>query len=215
MTTSVDAKLSMNLLIDTKSGKVVFAEADKNCVDFLSHSLMPVGTVIRLLKGKGMNGCLPNLYESVENLNDNYIQSSEAIDVLLNPKSSVGISSFPLLFLDDVPTEISRVVYECPSGCSGYFTEDPAAECPYCEDYVVQKLMDVTPPAPATNGFVKDVVTYMIKDYEKTSGQLVNKDKSYFLTDANVSAYRINRIRRCTGNLEKKFPFTYLVALSA
>ncbi|WMV35336.1 hypothetical protein MTR67_028721 [Solanum verrucosum] len=36
----------MKLLIDTKAGKVLFAEAEKDCVDFHFHILsLPVGTV--------------------------------------------------------------------------------------------------------------------------------------------------------------------------
>ncbi|KAM3374709.1 hypothetical protein P3S68_013423 [Capsicum galapagoense] len=65
MTTTSDTKLSMKLLIDTNAGKLLFAEAEKDCVDFLFQILsLPAGTVIRLLKEKGMCGSLPNLYES-------------------------------------------------------------------------------------------------------------------------------------------------------
>ncbi|KAH0706596.1 hypothetical protein KY285_011114 [Solanum tuberosum] len=39
MATTCDTKLSMKLLIDTKTDKVLFAEADKDCVDFLFHIL--------------------------------------------------------------------------------------------------------------------------------------------------------------------------------
>ncbi|KAM3307874.1 hypothetical protein P3S67_009618 [Capsicum chacoense] len=96
MTTTSDTKLSMKLLIDTNAGKLLFAEAEKDCVDFLFQILsLPAGTVIRLLKEKGMCGSLPNLYESVENLKDTYIQSNQCKDILLKPKSSVGISSVP------------------------------------------------------------------------------------------------------------------------
>ncbi|XP_075108949.1 uncharacterized protein LOC142180776 [Nicotiana tabacum] len=49
-----------------------------------------------------------------------------------------------------------------------------------------------------------------IRKYEKASGQLVNKDKSFFLTGPKTSAYRINRLRDCTGFMDKSFPFTYL-----
>lgn len=64
-------KLSMKLLIDTKAKKVVFAEVEKDFVDFLFHILsLPVG---RVSKQKGMNGCLLNLYQSVQNLNDTYM----------------------------------------------------------------------------------------------------------------------------------------------
>ncbi|PHT97961.1 hypothetical protein BC332_33105 [Capsicum chinense] len=98
-----DSKLSLKLLIDTKSKQVLFAETDKNCVDFLLHILsLPVSTVIRLLKKEGMSGCLPNLYESVDNMEDTCIPSK---DILLKLNSSIGTSSNnPFLLLDDFPT---------------------------------------------------------------------------------------------------------------
>lgn len=34
-------------------------------------------------------------------------------------------------------------------------------------------------------------------------------NKSFFLTNPKASAYKINRMRQCTGFLEKNFPFTY------
>ncbi|PHT46241.1 hypothetical protein CQW23_15399 [Capsicum baccatum] len=107
MTTSSGSKLSLKLLIDTKAGKVLFAEADKNCVDFLLRILsLPVSTVIRLLNKDGMSGCLSNLYESVENMNDTYIQSK---DILSKPASSDNL----FILLDDVPTQEKKTFYGC------------------------------------------------------------------------------------------------------
>lgn len=50
----------------------------------------------------------------------------------------------------------------------------------------------------------------VVKKYEAASGQLVNHDKSYFLTNPKASPSRINRMRSTTGFLNKKFPFVYL-----
>jgi hypothetical protein len=62
-------KVSLKLLIDTKSQRVLFAEADKKYVDFLfSIFTLPVGTVTKLLQKQNMSGCLHSLYESIENL---------------------------------------------------------------------------------------------------------------------------------------------------
>ncbi|XP_070054097.1 uncharacterized protein [Nicotiana tomentosiformis] len=49
-----------------------------------------------------------------------------------------------------------------------------------------------------------------IRKYEKASDQLVNKDKSFFLTGPKANAHRINRLRDCIGFVDKSFPFTYL-----
>ncbi|XP_059302026.1 uncharacterized protein LOC132053955 [Lycium ferocissimum] len=126
---TAETKLSMKLLIDTKAKKVLFAEVEKDFFDFLFHILsLPVGTVIKLLKERGMNGCLPNLYESVENMNDTYIQSSK--DIILKPECPFRISSLPLQLLNDVPTQ--RAVYKCSSLYSSVcinVSDDPSAIC--------------------------------------------------------------------------------------
>ncbi|KAL3335546.1 hypothetical protein AABB24_031660 [Solanum stoloniferum] len=156
MATTCDTKLSMKLLIDTKAGKVLFAEADKDCVDFLFHILsLPIGTVISLLKEKGMSGSLPNLYESVENLKDTYIQPNQCKDILLKPKSSVGISPVPFLLLDgDVTTREKTLTF------SVY--DDPTFS-------LSRKLVPTAPQVAGggvetKRGFVKDAVTYMVAD---------------------------------------------------
>ncbi|OIT03493.1 hypothetical protein A4A49_00977 [Nicotiana attenuata] len=172
MTTNTsETKLSMKLLIDTTARKVLFAEAEKNCVDFLFHILtLPVGTVTRLLKEKGMSGSLPNLYESVEILNETYIQPNKHKDILLKPKSPVEISSaVPLLLFNDVPTQKNSYVV-CPQ-CyrPRYFAHDPSALCPYCRNLMSAQLSYIAPArvkeaVAATGGFVKEVVTYMVMD---------------------------------------------------
>ncbi|KAF7811363.1 DUF674 domain-containing protein [Senna tora] len=63
----------MKLLIDTKTQRVLFAEASKDFINFLFNLLqLPIGTVTRLLTKNGMVGCLGKLYESIENLNETY-----------------------------------------------------------------------------------------------------------------------------------------------
>ncbi|PPD79619.1 hypothetical protein GOBAR_DD23451 [Gossypium barbadense] len=90
--------MSLKLLIDTKGQRVLYAEVGKDFVDFLFNILLfPVGTFIKLLRKEGMVGFLANLYESVENLGDAYIQLTTNKDTLLNPKSSSLAINVPLL----------------------------------------------------------------------------------------------------------------------
>ncbi|KAL7612601.1 hypothetical protein Lser_V15G08701 [Lactuca serriola] len=52
---SSSSEVSLKLLIDTKAKKVLFAEANKQFVDFLFHVLsLPIGTVIKLLNKTSM-----------------------------------------------------------------------------------------------------------------------------------------------------------------
>jgi hypothetical protein len=82
-------KVSLKLFIDKKNRRVLFAQSDKEFVDFLfSIFTLPVGTVTRLLKeGGGMVGCLPSLYQSIENLSVTHIQPDKNKRFLLEPKS--------------------------------------------------------------------------------------------------------------------------------
>ena len=79
-------KVSLKLLIDKKGHRVIYTEAGKEFVDFLITILgLPVGTVITVLRSQGMVGFLQNLYESIENLSDIYIQPEQNKVSLLKP----------------------------------------------------------------------------------------------------------------------------------
>ncbi|KAG5602314.1 hypothetical protein H5410_033684 [Solanum commersonii] len=52
-----------------------------------------MGSVNKLLKEKGMNGCLSNIYQSVGNLDDTYLKSK---DIILKP-------IFPLEIVESIP----------------------------------------------------------------------------------------------------------------
>lgn len=107
----------MKLLIDTKNQKVLFAEASKAVVDFLFNLLcLPIGTVVKLLSANGMVGSLGNLYESVENLNQNYMLPDQTKDVLLNPRaqsSSTEISGFLTQNDDNGSNKQETTLYMC------------------------------------------------------------------------------------------------------
>ncbi|GLT88982.1 hypothetical protein SLE2022_069870 [Rubroshorea leprosula] len=92
---AVETKLSLKLLVDTKSHRVLFAEAGKEFVDFLFNLLsLPIGSVITILSKQGMVGSLGKLYESVKTLSDTYKQASQvALDALLRPTVYAFISS--------------------------------------------------------------------------------------------------------------------------
>ncbi|KAL2485647.1 Protein of unknown function (DUF674) [Abeliophyllum distichum] len=162
-----ESKVSLKLLIDMKSKRVLFAEAGKDFVDFIFHILaMPFATAIRLLGKQGMVGCLSNLYDSVENLNDSYIQKGQNKDILLKPNTANPMTSVPLLLLNDKTT--ANNFYRCWN-CSGYVTDEPTATCPSCRRLMNKDLTYVAPPHVNENsnddgGFVKGVVTYMVMD---------------------------------------------------
>ncbi|KAK3232256.1 hypothetical protein Dsin_004137 [Dipteronia sinensis] len=179
------SQVKLKLLIDSKSKKVLFAEAGKDFVDFLFYLLsLPVSTVVRLLKNEGEVGCLSDLYDSLENLNDTYIQPTQNKTNLLYHKSFLCGSEFPLL-LSDNDQYSTRNVYMCPSSNNSYNTRHvsdvPNYMCPHCNETMNVKisLVNSSSSAPPTSsntsttssgnstgdgGFVKGVVTYMVMD---------------------------------------------------
>ncbi|KAK8671689.1 hypothetical protein V6N13_038276 [Hibiscus sabdariffa] len=158
------SKLSLKLLIDSKSNKVLFAEAGKDFVDFLFNLLsLPVGTVVKLLKTNSMVGSLGKLYESVENLSETYMQPNQKKDSLLNPKASASASGVPLLLAYDVAGK----VYMCRH-YHRHVADVPRTVCPQCKELMSTEVPIVAPDLrggeASDGGFVKGVVTYMVMD---------------------------------------------------
>lgn len=107
--------VSLKLLIDTKSRKVLFAEADKHFVDFLFNLLcLPVGTVIKFLTKQSMVGSLGKLYDSVENLSDIYMQPNQNKDSILNPKAALINNVQVPIMLTGGNATVGMKFYMCP-----------------------------------------------------------------------------------------------------
>ncbi|CAN0898004.1 hypothetical protein LINGRAHAP2_LOCUS19457 [Linum grandiflorum] len=204
-TTTTTSKISLKLLIDKKTNRVLFAEAGKEFVDFLFTLLsFPLGTVIKLLSKNKMVGCLGNLYQSIEELSDAFIQPSRSKNSVLNPRSPFRFVGDTLLLTDNNDTSSSsgtkapakRKFYMCRSNnIHRTVSDNPDAICPQCrtkwnsggmyeqydycyEDEVIRTMdqeatfvetagatnSNVVNESIKENGFVKEVVTYMVMD---------------------------------------------------
>ncbi|CAH9091281.1 unnamed protein product [Cuscuta epithymum] len=100
------------------------------------------------LVSSSMVGSLGNLYGSIQNLNDTYLQPHVDKDALLNPKPLIPSSSctnVPLLLADDDDETVS--FYLC-SNCYNNFSETKKATCPNCRRYVDRKISYVTAVNP-------------------------------------------------------------------
>ncbi|XP_054785581.1 uncharacterized protein LOC129292087 [Prosopis cineraria] len=88
---SITSKMILKLLVDTKTERVLFAEASKDFVDFLFNlHRLPIGTITYLLTKTNMVGSLGKLYESIENLSNTYLlQQNQDKDILLKPKNLI------------------------------------------------------------------------------------------------------------------------------
>ncbi|KAE8670702.1 tyramine N-feruloyltransferase 4/11-like [Hibiscus syriacus] len=169
--------VSLKLLIDSKGQRVLYAEAGKDFVDFLFNLLLlPVGTVIRLLAKQRMVGCLGNLYQSVENLGDAYIQPTTNRDTLLKPTYSSSLATDVPLLLPNIQSSTPQGLYRCSyrhgSNCGSYYANDPKCTCPSCGRAMSSPATFVNPPnkvstassAANEGGYVKGLVTYTILD---------------------------------------------------
>ncbi|KAJ3683302.1 hypothetical protein LUZ60_013529 [Juncus effusus] len=167
----MDKKLSLKLLIDTKSNRVLFAEAGKEVVDFLFSLLaLPIGTIIKLLSKEEMKGSIGDLYSSLQQLDESYLLSSEKKHSLLNPPVvSTPISKTNTLFLPAPPVTIKKF-YRCSYDGSLYVTDKFGTICPSCKrtsgtmNQEVQYVAGKTGEEGGELGVVKGVVTYSIMD---------------------------------------------------
>ncbi|KAK9019435.1 hypothetical protein V6N11_053959 [Hibiscus sabdariffa] len=165
--------VSLKLLVDTASQRVLFAESGKDFVDFLFNILsLPTGTVTRLLTKHEMVGSLGNLYDSLENMSDAYILPSANKDTLLNPVVSSNTANVPPL-LPTVESSKQSGFYRCrnsyhSSSCGVYVATDSKSICPSCNKEMSQTATVVNPKKKDSStdegGYVKGVITYMISD---------------------------------------------------
>ncbi|KAM0840095.1 hypothetical protein ACQ4PT_059887 [Festuca glaucescens] len=150
----------MKLLVDTKSRRVLFAEAGKDVVDFLFSLLaLPIGTTVKLLGEKSMVGSAGDLYGSVERLDDTYVQPGAAKDALLRPAmapSPAAASNAALLGLPSpapMPTPLApaKRFYRCTntysSACRGYVGDTYGTKCPQCNNAMTTECHLAPPPA--------------------------------------------------------------------
>lgn len=189
-------KLSLKLLIDRKSQKVLFAEAEKEFIDFLLSLLtLPVGSVVKLLKKNFMVGCIGKLYESIENLSDTYIQTGQTRNMLLNPISPSAPYS-PLLLQNDAKAK-SMMFYTCTYN-HRYITDFSCVRCPQCNgamttEHIYVANDGVSSSSVGSGGFVKGVVTYTVMD------DLVGKPMSTISCIALLNRFDV----RDVGSLEE------------
>ncbi|RWR95483.1 hypothetical protein CKAN_02483200 [Cinnamomum micranthum f. kanehirae] len=125
-----EKKLSLKLLVDKSSHKILFAEAGKDFVDLLfSFLALPLGSVIRLLTDKSrIDVSISKLYDSVDNLSETYIRSglskSSLLDLVTPSLSSSSQMPTPLLLQSDSSdakaAATTKHYYTCSSSCSNH-----------------------------------------------------------------------------------------------
>ncbi|MBA0817398.1 hypothetical protein Gohar_000098, partial [Gossypium harknessii] len=170
MGATTEGKVNLKLLVNVKCQRVLFAEANKDFIDFLFNIMaLPIGTIVRLLNKEGMVGSLSKLYKSIEELSHVYMQQPfQTKEALLNPEVLAHSG------VNDIRPGFG------PSPCPYYIAEDPEAVCPNCRSKMSHqaKLVktnqktysnSLSSSSSSSNeegerGYVKGVVTYMVID---------------------------------------------------
>ncbi|XP_062155318.1 uncharacterized protein LOC133863392 [Alnus glutinosa] len=168
-------KVSLKLFIDKKRQRVLYAEADKDFVDFLfSIFTLPLGVVTRLLKeGGGMVGSWQSLYQSIENLSVTHINRDKSKFFLLEPKVFMPGAKVPLLLPNIGSTFLQ--LYSCTQHSSNvkfcsFVAIDDSAICPTClckmdqNVKVFDPLCEFMEFCTSAGGYVKWKATYMVMD---------------------------------------------------
>ncbi|KAL0003002.1 hypothetical protein SO802_016783 [Lithocarpus litseifolius] len=206
-----ETNVSLKLLIDRESQRVLFAEAGKEFIDFLFHSLaLPIGTFVPLFEKQGIQGSFGNIYESIENLGSIYLQPGVSKDTLLKPKVHIsgGGTGLPLLLQNIESSSKFMKLYSCSrnSGaceCDSYLAYDLSAICPSCGNVMNHEKNMVDPPTPSATktssasterGYVKELVTFMVID------DLVVKPMSTISTITLLNKFNVQEF----GALEEK-----------
>ncbi|KAF5947109.1 hypothetical protein HYC85_017337 [Camellia sinensis] len=164
MESEASQSISLNILVEKEKNRVVFVESNKDFVDIIfSFMTMPIGTIIRLTREqslKGEIGCLKNLYESVENLDEEHFKS-EFKEIILDPRSAAEIYCRNLKL--NLNESKSGKYYVCDSGnCS--FVSYTKTDCCRCGKPLELEARLVSLAHEDGAVFVKPTTRFMITD---------------------------------------------------
>ncbi|OWM87534.1 hypothetical protein CDL15_Pgr022646 [Punica granatum] len=108
---------SLKLHVDMANNTVLFAEADKDFVDFLFYVLtLPLGAVTGIIAKPAMLGCLGNLYERLENLRSDYFALQPVKNGLMRTTTGCIYSTSARIMQLLPPKKTNETTYYCCSG---------------------------------------------------------------------------------------------------
>ncbi|KAK6157295.1 hypothetical protein DH2020_011543 [Rehmannia glutinosa] len=106
-------KMTLKVMVQKSTNKLMFAQAEEDFVDFLFSLLtIPLGGVESLLGSNTSVKCIDNLHRSLANINDDkYLKTKYIETMLLKPKPPLGyVSKNQILPLTE---EIAPFLYRC------------------------------------------------------------------------------------------------------
>ncbi|CAL5379879.1 unnamed protein product [Camellia sinensis] len=165
MASDASESITLKILVEKEKNRVVFAESNKDFVDVIfSFMTLPIGTIVELIHEhllKGEIGCLNNLYESVENLDEEYL-ISEHKEMLLHPRSAAEIYHRNLK-INLIESNSRSKYYVCfDADCS--FLSYYQASCCRCGNPLELEVNLSNPVSQDGGVFVKPTARFMITD---------------------------------------------------
>ncbi|KAK7395223.1 hypothetical protein VNO78_15771 [Psophocarpus tetragonolobus] len=206
-------QVSLKLVVDKESNKVVFAEAGKDFVDVLfSFLTMPLGTIARLAQkesdiGPVQVGCLSSLYQSVADLDKECFWTEKCKEMLLQPRNaSEDYCTSLKLNIDDTERTIHFMCTDtigdclhslvstfrnssCGCGRSMAFVSLCGYGCAHDHMYKV------------FNGFVKGGATFIVTDDLLVLPNTMDTDLGFF---QSCGVKCLSSIQTMTVNVTKK-----------
>ncbi|KAI5429663.1 uncharacterized protein LOC127127521 isoform X1 [Lathyrus oleraceus] len=164
-------EVSLKLLVNTDTNKVVFAEAGKDFVDVLCSFLtLPLGTIVRLLQNDNTNmkpvkiGCLDSLYQSVENLNVDCLNTRTCKKMLLYSRNSSEEYCNTLKLNIDDTTDPTRDFFMCSNLADCKYSLLSSFRNQRCECGSLLGRPVLVKSDQVYNGFVKDGPVFIVTD---------------------------------------------------
>ncbi|KAK7395222.1 hypothetical protein VNO78_15770 [Psophocarpus tetragonolobus] len=201
--TQIEEQVSLKLLVNKKTNKVILAEAGKDFVDVLfSFLTMPLGTIARLVQKSDLGpvgvGCLGSLYGSVTNLHE-CLRTVTCKEMLLQPgNSSEEYCRSVKLNIDDTESSKHFLCTNFPV-CSHYLLSTFKNERCDCGNHLAH-LVSVKSDK-VYNGFVNDVATFIVTDDLVV---IPNAMDTSFGVLKKVGVKSLSSVQEMTVNVTKK-----------
>jgi len=200
--------VSLKLLVNKDTNKVLFAEARKDFVDVLfSFLTLPLGTIARLVEKKSNMGpvtvgCLNRLYQSVRDLDKECLTTDTMKEMLLEPNNSSEKYCKTLkLNIDDTTKPTTFFLCTKFNGCtsSQYLNSSINKKCGCDRSYSYTHSVSLK---HFCNGFVNGGARFIITD-----NLVVIPNSKQFTSLALLQNLEINgrsSVRETTVNVTKE-----------
>jgi len=208
---TTEEKVSLKLLVNKETNKVLFAEAGKDFVDVLfSFLTLPLGTIARLAQKDSMIGpvtigCLNTLHQSVADLDEGCLRAKKSKGFLLQPKnSSEDYCKTVKLNIDDTqPTEYFTCENFDTRLCRCFESSTPFIYYTCCE--CGKALNRPVSVEPFYEGFTNRVANFVVTDNLKVISNASHYTSLALVQNSGIKS--ISSVKEITINVTKEKVF--------